>query len=708
MNDKLTYELSDKEYKEFIHWFHGTYVKMRKAGPGRNDFSCLKEPVEMTVKEEIIHARSGACEAYILYGAIERLYKLETLFVFYDMMRFWAVPKRLLGREEEAIAWRADFERRIKEMGKMRISFQEAADICADSRFAPCRYIRQIEEVKAEYGLLRVSRREMEHLRKLGTFPYRMIGEQMVAAGRRGLIEITERAAVIHPYENITGVFYTKQTLYLAEKEGEGLLLPLGALGGMEGAEALMRVCDARCRFNNPAFRLKKKSVPLTVRWTIPGKAAAAICGVAAVAAGAMILGALNGVNGSGGIKTSVFGAPMTGSGERAADSGEVSGSELLVVIPDDAVFDAVTEDGSFVSSSMFYRITLPGGGWEISQDQYNSFDALRSDWGQVSVTGGLSSAYEGYDVTEMLPKSKAEYIAKTYGGAAAFDSEVEVIDYNLEKSGEWTIVSREIRSKDGDGVRHVIGLDVYGPKRYYSLSITPEREDDVSLQTARAVRDSFRAADTSVGICRSMEEKIFHGYYGDNVYMTSCLVLMDHAMSDEEIAEKLREVKKIRNGAYPLSGDALAVRTPESKWLGIDCPSLQQNCTKEAAKAVARIFQSEVILYDEFDGDLLMVAYSDADQKHAYERAAANGPWILESEFQIYGKEQNFPEDLLKYMDISKEEAEAIWKDSSYVFQMEKWVELVGHMTKMPVPEEFVGFHGAEALDEAFRVVKE
>ncbi len=60
--------------------------------------------------------------------------------------------------------------------------------------------------------------------------------------------------------------------------------------------------------------------------------------------------------------------------------------------------------------------------------------------------------------------------------------------------------MSREIRSKGGEGVRYVIGLDVYGPKRYYSLSITPEREDDVSLQTARAVRDSFRAADTSVG----------------------------------------------------------------------------------------------------------------------------------------------------------------------------------------------------------------
>ena len=51
----------------------------------------------------------------------------------------------------------------------------------------------------------------------------------------------------------------------------------------------------------------EKKSVPLMVRWNMPGKAAAAICCVAAVAAGAMILGALNDMNGSGGIKTSVL-----------------------------------------------------------------------------------------------------------------------------------------------------------------------------------------------------------------------------------------------------------------------------------------------------------------------------------------------------------------------------------------------------------------
>ena len=31
----------------------------------------------------------------------------------------------------------------------------------------------------------------------------------------------------------------------------------------------------------------------------------------------------------------------------------------------------------------------------------------------------------------------------------------------------------------------------------------------------------------------------------------------------------------------------------------------------------------------------------------------------ILESEFECYGKEQEFPEDILKYMDLTKEKAE-------------------------------------------------
>ena len=70
----------------------------------------------------------------------------------------------------------------------------------------------------------------------------------------------------------------------------------------------------------------------------------------------------------------------------------------------------------------------------------------------------------------------------------------------------------------------------------------------------------------------------------------------------------------------------------------------------------MARIFQAEVILYDEFDGDLLMVAYSDADQKHTYERAAANGPWILESGISDLRQGTELPEDLLKYGYLQKE----------------------------------------------------
>lgn len=35
-----------------------------------------------------------------------------------------------------------------------------------------------------------------------------------------------------------------------------------------------------------------------------------------------------------------------------------------------------------------------------------------------------------------------------------------------------------------------------------------------------------------------------------------------------------------------------------------------------------------------------------------------------MESEFECYGKGQEFPEDILKYMDLTKEEAEAIWTD--------------------------------------------
>ena len=97
----------------------------------------------------------------------------------------------------------------------------------------------------------------------------------------------------------------------------------------------------------------------------------------------------------------------------------------------------------------------------------------------------------------------------------------------------------------------------------------------------------------------------------------------------------------------------------------------------------MSKIFKSDVILYDEFDGDLLMVAYSDKHQKHVYQRATSITKEILESEFGCYGKEQEFPEDILKYTDLTREEAEAIWTDPDAVFQMDKWYEITSHMTK-------------------------
>lgn len=691
MEDRLKYQLSEKEYKEFVHWYYGTYIKLRKAKPGKTGFSYLKEPAELALKEDVIQGTYGACQVYLLYSALEKLYELETLFVFFDMKRFWAVPKRVLGSAEKAVAWRGVFESRIKELGKMRISFQAAADACADGKFAPRRYVRQIDQVKEEYGLLHFSKREMEQLRRLGTFPYRMIGEQMLAAGKKGLIEVSERAVVLHPYENITGSFYTKQTLYFSEKEGDGLLVPLSAVGGMEGAEALMHICDTRCRFSSPAFRLKKKSVPLSARWNVPGKAiAAGLCTAAAVVAVVSL------------------GKTYWGGGNRSSGSAGVN--EYIVSIPEDTVFDEVTGDGTFVSSNLYYRMVLPQGEYEVWQDKGGIHDSLKSDWGSMSVTGGQASVLAGFHLEQMLPKTREEYQTRINEGSLSDDVETEVTGYSIEESGDCIVVSHELRRKTKEGVRSELGLQVYGPERYCFLTIIPAAEDAVSVEKARSVRKSFRIADMTSGVWKEMDEKVFHGYYGDNIYMTSCIVLLDHTMSDEEIGKKLDEVKKIRSAMYSMysaEGDTLAVTTPDSRWLGIDCPSLQQNCSKETAKEVARIFEAEVILYDEFDGDLLMVAGSDAERKHAYGRATAGDKWILETEFQCYGKEQDFPEALLKYMDISEEEAEAIWKSGEYVFQMEKWGELAGHMTKMPVPEEFIGMYDVKALDERFHVIR-
>ena len=114
------------------------------------------------------------------------------------------------------------------------------------------------------------------------------------------------------------------------------------------------------------------------------------------------------------------------------------------------------------------------------------------------------------------------------------------------------------------------------------------------------------------------------------------------------------------------------------------------------------------MILYDEFDGDLLMVAYCSKDQKHSCQRATSFHKDILEQEFQCYGAEQKFPEELLQYMDLSMEEASAIWEDMDVVFQIEKGEALASHMTRMPVPREFIGMWDIAAFGDGFEVIRQ
>ena len=307
-------------------------------------------------------------------------------------------------------------------------------------------------------------------------------------------------------------------------------------------------------------------------------------------------------------------------------------------------------------------------------------------------------------------------------GAAVKDDSMPEVLEYTYRRVKGDEIVQKEIRYKAEENTGQIYGggeyvegayrysveLSVQGPEYFYTVTVRLREETPESIGEARQALDSFRILDTSAGICKKMEDEVFHGYYGKNYVMTNCLVLLEEDLSQEEIGDCLELVKKIDTGFFGVkSGDALAARTKDSPWLGIDSQSLQENCTMENARKVSKIFKSDVILYDEFDGDLLMVAYSDKHQKHVYQRATSITKEILESEFGCYGKEQEFPEDILKYTDLTREEAEAIWTDPDAVFQMDKWYEITSHMTKMPVPEEFIGIRDYKEFKDGFEIIR-
>lgn len=384
-----------------------------------------------------------------------------------------------------------------------------------------------------------------------------------------------------------------------------------------------------------------------------------------------------------------------------------------IITVPDDTVFDRVGEDGVYVSSGQYCSIQLPPEMWEvIGFSDYA--DDLSSSWGYVSMRGYRDEENPYRMVHAQLPKTKLEYENQWKENQLGDASLIpEVVDYTYEEKDGCIITRSERRGQSteesGTGISgYRLDLALLAPDYYYSVTITLKNETPETVSQARAALDSFRILDISTGICRRMEEQIFRGYYGKNTVMTSCLVLLDRDMSEEEIGQCLEKVKNIDKGFLGArAGEALAVRSEKSGWLGIDSPSLQGNCYEKNARKVAKIFQADVILYDEFDGDLLMVAYCSKDRKKSCQRATSFNQEVLEQEFRCYGKEQEFPEELLRYMDLTKEEAAAIWEDEEAIFQMDKWIELAGHMTNPPVPREFIGMWDLRSFQDGFEVIR-
>lgn len=399
------------------------------------------------------------------------------------------------------------------------------------------------------------------------------------------------------------------------------------------------------------------------------------------------------------------------------ADSGGMDDSwkeQYMVTVPDDTVFDQVGRDGTYVSSKQYFTIQLPPGDWEdrsLSSDD----DRLASSWGQVMVSGYRTEGRPHKMAGTGIPKTKDEYVkqmkANITGSGNLFKREVpipQVEGYTYQEKDGCILIRKEIRSTEGDG-GYSLDLSLMAPEYSYTVNIWLEEETQENIEKARTALDTFRLLDISTGICKQMEDEVFHGYYGRNTVMTSCLVLMEEDMEEDDIRECLDKVKEIDKGLFgSREGQALAVRSENSRWLGIDCPSLQQNCFEPNARKVSEIFQADVILYDEFDGDLLMVAYCSKDQKDSCQRATSFSKGMLEQEFQCYGEEQKFPEGLLQYMDLTREEASAIWEGMDVVFQIEKWEALTSHMTRMPIPQEFVGMWDIAVFGDGFEVIRQ
>lgn len=776
---EIVFRLKEEEYREFIQWFSHTFHSRKMVKSIRPDDSNLKEEMgeetRIQVEQDKIHIRSGKRDLKLLYPALTKLDMTGNLIVFFAQKEFWAVPRRVFGNEEASLVWFQHLAESCALEASARMPLMDMETQFAGDGIFCCCYTRTVEQVMEAYQDLGRKAEDMERLRDRSIFPYRYTGVQLFAVKEDGLYEYGERSASRHLYEDLSEADYTDMYLYLTKANREKIMLPLECLGGTDGMERLISICNENRPPDLPILhavhidvseagkkrrqRLKRRQEPEDAkvialypyirpwfkrrnrqqdfRGTGNPISGYILIGAAALITAAIAIwgpraadslraeGRLDFLYGDGMYIGSAGYAQMISAIERESGKWEEEYSKeeekyrdvsavnnswkehYMVTVPDDTVFDRIGDDGTYVSSGQFFMMKLPPGDWEnAGLSDYD--DILQSSWGRIAVQGFRDEENPYLMAGTSTPRTKEEYLERMRGNTWADPSiSPEVVEYSYEDDEGCVIVQKEQRWRNGkDGYR--LELSLMSPDYFYTVGISLSEETQDKVEEAREALDTFRIVDTSTGICRQMEEAVFHGYYGKDSVMTSCLVLMEREMDDDEIGECLEQVKAIDKGFFgSRDGEALAARREGCGWLGIDSPSLQQNCYKEKAKKVSEIFRSEVILYDEFDGDLLMVAYCSKDQKQCYQRATSFNRLVLEQEFQCYGKEQKFPEDLLKYMDLSKEEAVAVWEDKDVVFQIEKWEELTSHMTKMPVPREFIGWWDYDAFKDGFEVVR-
>lgn len=161
----------------------------------------------------------------------------------------------------------------------------------------------------------------------------------------------------------------------------------------------LFQICNERGKREALSLKQKKVHVPAgkwgTGRRILAAAAAAAALGLAAWGAGSG--GNTGTAEGSVQARTAMAEVSEEGpadSGENASQAAEHGNKAadkmqdgIMITVPDDTVFDQVGSDGTYVSSSLYYKIRLPQEEW-TQQGNRDFGDILVSEWGSILVRG--------------------------------------------------------------------------------------------------------------------------------------------------------------------------------------------------------------------------------------------------------------------------------------------------------------------------------